>query len=180
MPRIAPRLDRTPARDIFARELSLCRMSTVSRRSPVRDSGALRLVALGMIGEEPRHGYEITMGLKARFHRFYSPSPGSIYLMLRMLEGAGLVASTSSGPKRRFTILDAGKTYLAEHKAELDAINARLDEVAAPIGERSLGEAVRQLRSAIFAKLRRGGLNAERVEKLREVLVEAREEFERI
>jgi len=144
------------------------------------DSGALRLVVLGMIGEEPRHGYEIIKGLRARFHGAYSPSPGSIYPMLHMLEGAGLVASTSWGPKRRFAILDAGKAYLDEHKAELDAINAQLEQASEPMERMSLGEAVRALRSALFTKIREGALGPEGTEKLRDILVKARQDIERL
>jgi DNA-binding PadR family transcriptional regulator len=46
------------------------------------DSGALRLVVLGLIAAQPRHGYDIIRLLKARFQGSYSPSPGSIYPIL--------------------------------------------------------------------------------------------------
>ena len=59
------------------------------------DSGALRLVVLGLIAQEPRHGYDIIQAMSARFQGSYSPSPGAIYPMLRMLAEAGLIASTS-------------------------------------------------------------------------------------
>ena len=64
------------------------------------DPGALRLVVLGLIAEEPRHGYDIIKALEAKFQGAYSPSPGAIYPMLQMLEEADLVSSQVDGNKR--------------------------------------------------------------------------------
>jgi DNA-binding PadR family transcriptional regulator len=144
------------------------------------DSGALRLVVLAMIGEAPRHGYEIIQGLRRQFHGAYAPSPGSIYPMLKALAEAGLATSTSFGPRRRFSITEAGRAYLAEHRAELDKIRAQLDEAAAPMERESLGEAVRALRAAIFAKMRGAALSRDSAEKLRDILAQARAEIERL
>ena len=73
------------------------------RRGPrMFDSGALRLVVLGLIAEEPRHGYDIIKALEAEFQGAYSPSPGAIYPMLQMMEEADLVTSTTTGNKRLF------------------------------------------------------------------------------
>jgi DNA-binding PadR family transcriptional regulator len=144
------------------------------------DSGALRLVVLGLIAEEPRHGYDIIRGLKARFQGSYSPSPGSIYPILQMLADSGLVTSSSHGPRRLFTITEAGKSWLASQRAELDAINAQLEEAAAPIGEKGIGEAIHGFRGALFAKMRRGALSPEQAGKLRDVLERARREIEEL
>lgn len=142
------------------------------------DSGALRLLVLGLIAEEPRHGYDIIRGLRARFQGSYSPSPGSIYPILNQLAEAGLVESSSHGPRRRFAITEAGKSWLAGQSAELDAIRAQLDEAAAPIGEQAIGEAIRDFRAALFAKMRKGALDAEQAGRLRDVLERARREIE--
>jgi DNA-binding PadR family transcriptional regulator len=142
------------------------------------DSGALRLLVLGLIAEEPRHGYDIIRGLRARFQGSYSPSPGSIYPILQQLSEAGLVASTSHGPRRRFTVTEAGKAWLAEQSAELDAIKAQVDSAAAPIGEQAIGESIRELRAALFSKMRKGALDAHQAGRLRDVLERARREIE--
>ena len=84
------------------------------------DQGALRLVVLGLIEQEPRHGYDIIKALEARFEGAYSPSPGAIYPMLQMLEEADLVVSSMAGSKRMFAISDAGRAYLAENREELE------------------------------------------------------------
>ena len=148
--------------------------------SRVFDSGALRLVVLGLIGEEPRHGYDIIRGLKARFQGAYSPSPGSIYPILHELAEAGLVAASAQGPRRRFAITEAGRAWLAGQRAELEAINAQLEEAAAPIGESAIGEAIKDFRGALFARMRQGALDAEQAGRLRDVLERARREIEEL
>ena len=150
------------------------------RSARMFDSGALRLVVLGLIAEAPRHGYEIIQGLAARFQGSYSPSPGAIYPMLRMLAEAGLVTSSSWGPKRSFEITGAGRAYLAEHAAELEAINAQIKAAAAPIGDSGIGDAIHDFRTALFGKMRRGELTDAQARALKEVLRKAREEIDKI
>lgn len=142
------------------------------------DSGALRLVVLGLIAEEPRHGYDIIKALEARFQGAYSPSPGAIYPMLQMLEEADLVTSTTTGNKRLYTITDEGRAWLEENRAELDKINAQLDEASDDIRGVALGDEMRALRWAVFSKLRSGSFNAEQAKKAREILKKARRDLE--
>ena len=167
---------RPPFRRLFGRGGPFAR----ARGARLFDSGALRLVTLGLIDEAPRHGYEIIKALKSHFQGAYSPSPGAIYPILQALLEAGLVTSQAFGPRRRFSITPAGRAYLEEHRVELDRIKAQLEEAAAPIGQSALGEAIGELRAALFEKMRGGGLSPERAEKLRELLKRAKEEIERI
>jgi len=44
------------------------------------------LVILRLIDEKPRHGYEIIKEIEVRFGGMYSPSPGTVYPTLTMLE----------------------------------------------------------------------------------------------
>lgn len=146
----------------------------------VFDSGALRLVVLGLVGEEPRHGYDIIKGLEQLFQGAYSPSPGAIYPILQTLADAGLVTSERQGTKRRYTITEAGRSYLADQQPELETIRAQLAEAAAPIGVVAIGEAIRAFRAALFAKMRRGTLDEAQARRLRDILVRAREEIEKL
>ncbi|NGN39438.1 PadR family transcriptional regulator [Mesorhizobium sp. CGMCC 1.15528] len=142
------------------------------------DPGALRLFVLGLIAEEPRHGYDIIKALEAKFQGAYSPSPGAIYPMLQMLEEADLVISETNGNKRLYSITEQGKAYLAEHAAELDKINAQLDEASAEVNGVALGDEVRALAQAIFGRLRGGELSAGQAEKALEILRKARLDLE--
>ena len=142
------------------------------------DSGALRLVVLGLIADEPRHGYDIIKAMEARFQGAYSPSPGAIYPMLQMLEEADLVASQTTGNKRLYTATDAGRAYVAEQRAELDRINAQLDQASGDIRNSAIGEEIHALRHTLHTKLRSGSLTAEQSDRLRAILQRVRAEIE--
>ena len=144
------------------------------------DSGALRLVVLGLIAEAPRHGYDIIKALEARFQGAYSPSPGAIYPMLQMLEEADLVASVTEGNKRLYTITDAGRGYLDQNRAELDKINAQLDEASGDIRQSAIGEEIRALRATLFGRLRSGALTAEQADAVKAILRTARESLDKL
>jgi hypothetical protein len=98
-------------------------------------------------------------------------------LLSRALADGGLVSlsRTDLGACSR-----SRKAYLGGQRAELDAISAQLEEAAAPIGEKGIGDAIHDFRGALFAKTRRGALNAEQASKLRDVLERARREIEEL
>ncbi|MBU4531057.1 MAG: PadR family transcriptional regulator [Hoeflea sp.] len=144
------------------------------------DAGALRLVVLGLIAEQPRHGYDIIKALEARFQGAYSPSPGAIYPMLQMLEEADLVSSQMQGAKKLFAITAEGQAYLEENRVDLDRINAQIDEASEEIQGVSLGAEFRALRRTLFQQLRRGELSAPQAQQALEILKKAREDIERL
>ena len=94
--------------------------------------GDLRLIALALIAEAPRHGYEIIKLLEEKTAEWYSPSPGIIYPTLTYLEEAGYVTAASEGAKKLYTITDEGRAYLATNRELADVV---LDRLAA-LGER--------------------------------------------
>lgn len=144
------------------------------------DSGALRLVVLGLIAEEPRHGYDIIKALEARFQGAYSPSPGAIYPMLQMLEEADLVLSEAQGNKRLYAVTAQGSAYLAENASELARINAQIDAASSEAGAVSLGDEARDVANAVFTRLRRGQFTAEQALKAHEILKKARRDIENL
>ncbi len=89
--------------------------------------GDLRLVALALIEQAPRHGYEIIKLLEEKTADWYSPSPGIVYPTLTYLEEAGYVTASTDGAKRLYTITEEGKAYLKENREVADVILARLD-----------------------------------------------------
>src|ERR1051325_6061272 len=76
--------------------------------------GDLRLIALALIAEQPRHGYEIIKVLEDKTAGWYSPSPGIVYPTLTYLEEAGYVTAQAEGAKKLYTITDTGRAYLDE------------------------------------------------------------------
>ncbi len=94
--------------------------------------GDLRLIALALIAEQPRHGYEIIKLLEEKTEGGYSPSPGIVYPTLTYLEETGYLTSQADGAKRLYTITAEGRAHLKENRAFVDALLARL----ATAGER--------------------------------------------
>ena len=94
--------------------------------------GDLRLVALALIAQAPRHGYEIIKLVEEKTADWYSPSPGIVYPTLTFLEEAGYVTVSSEGAKKLYTITDEGRAYL---EANRDLADVVLDRLTA-IGER--------------------------------------------
>ncbi len=104
--------------------------------------GDLRLIALALIAEEPRHGYEIIKLVEERTADWYSPSPGIVYPTLTYLEEAGYVTVSSEGAKKLYAITEEGRAYLAAHRELADAVLKRLDAVGERIARlrRRLGD----------------------------------------
>jgi DNA-binding PadR family transcriptional regulator len=88
--------------------------------------GDLRLIALALIAEQPRYGYEIIKLLEDKTAGWYSPSPGIVYPTLTYLEEAGYVTVQTEGAKKLYTITDEGRAYLEENRAFVDAVLERL------------------------------------------------------
>src|ERR687888_557072 len=94
--------------------------------------GDLRLIALALIAEQPRHGYEIIKVLEEKTAGWYSPSPGIVYPTLTYLEEAGYVTAQAEGAKKLYTITDEGRAHLDDNRDFVDAVLERL----AAIGEK--------------------------------------------
>jgi len=94
--------------------------------------GDLRLLALALIAEAPRHGYEIIKLLEEKTADWYSPSPGIVYPTLTYLEEAGYVTVSTEGSKKLYTITEEGRAYLESNR---DLVDTVLDRLTA-LGER--------------------------------------------
>lgn len=125
-----------------------------SSRSPrVFAPGDLKLLILALIGEQPRHGYDLILHIETLFEGAYSPSPGVIYPNLAFLEAARLVDVTVQGDKKCYSITDAGRLSLVQQAVALDGVRMRIE-----VSKRSLRcqerpaeirEAVHNLRHAL-------------------------------
>ncbi len=96
-------------------------------------TGDLRLIALALIAEQPRHGYEIIKVLEEKTAGWYSPSPGIVYPTLTFLEEAGYVTAETEGAKKLYTITDEGRAHLDQNRDFVDAVLERLAAVGSKI-----------------------------------------------
>jgi DNA-binding PadR family transcriptional regulator len=86
----------------------------------------LQLIALALIAEQPRHGYEIIKVLEEKTSGAYSPSPGMVYPTLTYLEESDLVTAQAEGAKKLYSITEKGRAHLAENRSHVEALMARL------------------------------------------------------
>src|SRR6267142_5253952 len=97
-------------------------------------TGDLRLIALALIAEQPRHGYEIIKVLEDKTAGWYSPSPGIVYPTLTYLEEAGYVTAQAQGAKKLYTITPEGRAYLDQNRDFVDSVLERLAAIGRKIG----------------------------------------------
>ena len=123
----------------------------------------LRLVALALIAEAPRRGYEIIMLIEEKTADWYSPAPSTVHPMLINLAEAGYVTATTE-PPRLYTITDAGRAYLKDNPDLADAVLGRLT---------ALGERVRRWRQALGTTSKPLEPDADSTESLVDILARA-------
>ncbi len=80
------------------------------------EKGDMKYVVLGLLKDKPAHGYEIIRALEDYFQGFYSPSAGTVYPTLQLLEDLDYVKSSEQDGKKIYTITDVGKRFLEEHE----------------------------------------------------------------
>ncbi|WP_407696469.1 PadR family transcriptional regulator [Sphingomonas abietis] len=92
------------------------------------DGGELRLVLLRLIGDQPRHGYDLIRGIEERTGGAYAPSPGVVYPTLTMLGDMGHIEEQASGGNRKiFAVTAEGQALLDDKADEIAALMARLE-----------------------------------------------------
>jgi DNA-binding PadR family transcriptional regulator len=147
------------------------------------DYGELRLLALAMIAEQPRHGYELMKAIEERMGGTYSPSPGVIYPTLAWLEDMGYAAvETQDAGRKRYRITAEGEAFLTANRAAVDDLLARLGQtedgrrqgIPAPVVR-----AMQNLKLALSLRLRRGGLDPAAAEAIASALDSAAQTVER-
>jgi len=153
-----------------------------ARTRRVFDQGDLRYVLLQLIGDSPKHGYELIKAIEEKFGGTYSPSPGIIYPTLTLLEELGYIRPDSiDGPRKPFVVTPEGTAFLAANQAVVDQIFARMAQVGqayagGPAPE--IQRASRNLEAALSIRLGRGPLNPDEIRTVTAALDHAAAEIE--
>lgn len=154
------------------------------RGGRVFEQGDLKYVILRLLEEKPRHGYDIIKELEDRFGGAYSPSPGTVYPTLTMLEDLGYArARQEEGGKKIYEITDEGRAHLAENSATVDDIFARIAEFGSSFfagGMMEVTHAFKNVGRATYTTAPRHLKDPERLRRIREVLERAAREIEEI
>lgn len=154
------------------------------RRRRVFDSGELQLVLLKLIADQPRHGYELIRAIEDLTGGAYVPSPGVIYPTLTLLQDMGRIEeATAAGPRKPFAVTADGTAELEAKKQEVEALFARLAQLAS-MRERTDGGPVRRamgnLRTVLLDRLGREGVQSETMHEVAAILDEAARKIERL
>jgi DNA-binding PadR family transcriptional regulator len=93
-------------------------------------SDDLQLLLLALLADEPRHGYELIKALEVRSNGFYTPSPGMVYPALTYLEELGYATVELEGNRKRYSLAEPGRAYLAANRDRVDLMLAKLSHFA--------------------------------------------------
>lgn len=147
------------------------------------DYGELRVLALAMIAEHPRHGYELMKAIEERTSGSYTPSPGVIYPTLSWLEDMGYAAAeTENAGRKRYRITTEGEAFLIANRAAVDALNARLSQADAGAPHEVPAPVLRgmeNLKLALRLRLKQGPLDRAAAQSIAAVLDAAAQTVER-
>jgi DNA-binding PadR family transcriptional regulator len=152
-----------------------------TRRESSFHKGDLKYIILGLIKDKPRHGYEIIRELEEQSFGLYKPSPGAVYPTLQMLEEMGYVSAEEHEGKKVYTVTGAGLEFLEKQKDLAEGVRSQMKH---RWSFKSLGRMAMVMKEyhALEHVLSRGirTLDADRAQRIREVLVQAHDDIEEI
>ena len=146
-----------------------CRWHRHSRGGARARRGDIRAAVLALLAERPMHGYEMIKEVEDRTGGAWTPSAGSIYPALQLLEDEGLIKGTESEGRRRFELTDTGRKEQESRSddAPWEAVTAGYDPEFLRLRRSML-----QLRAAAGQAVQ--GADSERLGRIRELLDETR------
>jgi DNA-binding PadR family transcriptional regulator len=153
------------------------------RRRQMFESGEVKFVILKLLREKPRHGYEVIKELEERLQGCYSPSAGTVYPTLQMLEDQGYVRAVEQDGKKVYHITPEGEAFLDENTVTVDDIFERVRETLHGYTGGSMGELHRAfggLAKSVFKRAYRRGPTHPGVAKVADVIRRTTDEVDRI
>jgi DNA-binding PadR family transcriptional regulator len=153
------------------------------RRRRVFDSGELRLVLLKLIADQPRHGYDLIRAIEELTGGSYVPSPGIVYPTLTLLQDMGQIEEAApGGARKQFAVTAEGSEHLAAKKPEIEALFARLSQLATAHKRTDGGpirRAMENLRAVLMNRLDRD-VETETLHAVAAILDDAAQKIERL
>jgi DNA-binding PadR family transcriptional regulator len=146
---------------------------------------ALRLMVLGLLSEQPQHGYQLIRSFAEKSGEGYIPSPGVLYPILSLLEDQELVEAVLGEQKTRrvFDLTEAGRDEVKAKEAEIAELFARLSAMADQANRTDaapITRAMMNLRTAAVQRMTREGADSETAFSIAAILDEAAQKIERL
>jgi DNA-binding PadR family transcriptional regulator len=145
------------------------------------ESGEVKFVILRLLKEKPRHGYEIIKALEEKMAGHYTPSAGTVYPTLQLLEDEGYVRAVDTDGKKVYHVTPEGERYLEENRDLLDEILDRVRETVRDFTGGGIGEvqsSFAHLAAVTFKKAWRRGPDDPALKQVAEILRKAAAEIE--
>lgn len=153
------------------------------RRERMLEGGDLRLLALHVLRQRPSHGYEVIKAIEDLAGGQYSPSPGTVYPTLAMLEDLGQAElADTSGSRKQYRITAAGEEALTAQQEVLDRVLARLQHLGGSADARrspAIHRAMHNLKMALHLRFAGEPPSEEVVRRIAEAIDRAAVEIER-
>jgi DNA-binding PadR family transcriptional regulator len=151
------------------------------QHSRMFEKGDIKYIILDLIKDKPSHGYEIIRALEERCHGFYSPSAGSVYPTLQMLEDMEYVTSVERDGKKVYTITDKGKEFLAEQEEVIDKIKCHMHDFWDTGNRREFREVFREMRGITQLMGKKAHrMSSDKLTKIRGIITKACHDVEKV
>ena len=85
--------------------------------APRMGRGDVRAAVLGLLAEQPMHGYQIISEIAERSGGAWKPSAGSVYPTLQLLADEGLISAEEADGRKTYSLTEPGR---AEAEASAD------------------------------------------------------------
>ena len=151
------------------------------RRKQIFESGEVKFVVLRLLKEKPRHGYDIIKALEEKMAGCYTPSPGTVYPTLQLLEDQGYVRVVETDGKKVYHITPEGERFLEENRDVLEEIFDRVRETVRDFAGGDMGDihtSFARLAKVTFGRAWRRGPEHPSLKRVAEILRQAADEIE--
>lgn len=151
------------------------------RRRHVFESGEVKFVILRLLREKPRHGYDVIKALEERLAGCYTPSAGTVYPTLQLLEDQGFVRAEEQDGKKVYHITPEGERFLDDNRDTLDGIFDRVRDTVRDFAGGKMGDlnqAFAKVATATFKRAWRWGPDHPAMPRVIEILRTAATEIE--
>lgn len=150
-------------------------------RRQMFEAGEMKFVILRLLREKPRHGYEVIRAIEEKLGGWYTPSAGTVYPTLQLLEDQGYVRIVETEGKKVYHLTPEGEAFLEENKSTLEDIMERVGDALRGMAGGAMGELnsafARTAREA-FRQAWRAGPDSDRTRRIADILRKAAEDIE--
>lgn len=143
--------------------------------------GDLHLLVLHLIAQQPRHGYEIMKQIEIMVGGEYTPSPGTIYPALTLLDDQEYVgASRDERGKKVYAVTASGAAYLSQHADAVCSMIETMSQISRhgePGPSPRIRAAMGRLKDAIYMQIENSPPQEDKEERIFRIISQAAQDI---